>query len=113
MKMTVVHSGKWARTHLEVVDTFNVPADLSLVQCTLETGRTHQIRVHLASVNHAVVGDSLYGGARSALKAPRPMLHAARLTLIHPGTGEEMTWSAPLPADFVAILATCEFATPE
>lgn len=113
MKMTVVHSGKWARTHLEVVDTFNVPADLSLVQCTLETGRTHQIRVHLASVNHAVVGDSLYGGARSALKAPRPMLHAARLTLIHPGTGEDMTWSAPLPADFVAILATCEFATPE
>jgi 23S rRNA pseudouridine1911/1915/1917 synthase len=113
MKMTVVHSGKWARTHLEVVDTFNVPADLSLVQCTLETGRTHQIRVHLASVGHAVVGDALYGGARSAMKAPRPMLHAARLTLIHPGTGEEMTWSAPLPADFVAILATCEFATPE
>jgi 23S rRNA pseudouridine1911/1915/1917 synthase len=113
MKMTVVHSGKWARTHLEVVDTFNVPADLSLVQCTLETGRTHQIRVHLASVGHAVVGDALYGGARSAMKAPRPMLHAARLTLIHPGTGEEMTWSAPLPADFVAILATCEFAIPE
>jgi len=113
MKMTVVHSGKWARTHLEVVDTFNVPADLSLVQCTLETGRTHQIRVHLASVGHAVVGDALYGGARSAMKAPRPMLHAARLTLIHPGTGEEMTWSAPLPADFVAILATCELATPE
>lgn len=113
MKMTVVHSGKWARTHLEVVGTFNVPADLSLVQCTLETGRTHQIRVHLASVNHAVVGDSLYGGARSALKAPRPMLHAARLTLIHPGTGEEMTWSAPLPADFEAILATCELVTPD
>ena len=113
MKMTVVHSGKWARTHLEVVETFNVPADLSLVQCNLETGRTHQIRVHLASVNHAVVGDSLYGGARSALKAARPMLHAARLTLIHPGTGEEMTWTAPLPADMVAVLATCELVTPE
>jgi len=113
MKMTVVHSGKWARTHLEVVDTFNVPADLSLVQCTLETGRTHQIRVHLASVGHAVVGDSLYGGARSAMKAPRPMLHAARLTLIHPGTGEEMTWSAPLPADFLTVLSSCELVTPE
>jgi len=113
MKMTVVHSGKWARTHLEVVDTFNVPADLSLVQCTLETGRTHQIRVHLASVGHAVVGDSLYGGARSAMKAPRPMLHAARLTLTHPGTGEEMTWSAPLPADFLTVLSSCELVTPE
>jgi 23S rRNA pseudouridine1911/1915/1917 synthase len=95
------------------VETFNVPADLSLVQCNLETGRTHQIRVHLASVNHAVVGDSLYGGARSALKAARPMLHAARLTLIHPGTGEEMTWTAPLPADMLAVLAKCELAKPE
>lgn len=113
MKMAVVNNGKWARTHLEVVEQFNVPADLSLVQCTLETGRTHQIRVHLASVKHPVVGDSMYGGAKSALVAKRPMLHAARLTLIHPGTGEEMSWEAPLPDDFRAVLAKCELVVHE
>lgn len=112
MKMAVVHSGKWARTHLAVKETFNVPANLSLVQCTLETGRTHQIRVHLASVGHSVVGDTMYGGAKSALRAPRPMLHAARLTLIHPGSGEEMSWEAPLPADMLAVIAQCETAAP-
>lgn len=113
MKMAVVNNGKWARTHLEVLEQFNVPADLSLVQCTLETGRTHQIRVHLASVKHPVVGDSMYGGAKSALVAKRPMLHAARLTLIHPGTGEEMSWEAPLPDDFRAVLAKCELVVHE
>lgn len=113
MKMAVVNNGKWARTHLEVVEEFNVPANLSLVKCTLETGRTHQIRVHLASVQHAVVGDSMYGGAKSTLVAKRPMLHAARLTLIHPGTGEEMSWEAPLPNDFTAVLAKCELVTHE
>lgn len=113
MKMAVVNNGKWARTHLEVVEQFNVPADLSLVQCTLETGRTHQIRVHLASVKHPVVGDSMYGGAKSALVAKRPMLHAARLTLIHPGSGEEMSWHAPLPDDFVSVLQKCELVVHE
>lgn len=107
MKMAVVNSGKWARTHLEVVQTFNEPALLSLVQCTLETGRTHQIRVHLSAVGHAVVGDSMYGGAKSALKASRPLLHAAKLTLVHPGTGEEMQFEAGLPADMEAIIASC------
>jgi 23S rRNA pseudouridine1911/1915/1917 synthase len=107
MKMAVVNSGKWARTHLEVVDTFNQPALLSLVQCTLETGRTHQIRVHLAAVGHAVVGDTMYGGAKSALRAKRPLLHAAKLTLIHPGTGEEMQFTTPLPEDMEKIIASC------
>lgn len=107
LKMAVTHNGKWARTHLEVIESFDVPAPLTLVRCVLETGRTHQIRVHLASVGHAVVGDSMYGGARSALKAPRPMLHAARLTLVHPGTGQEMTFEAPVPADMAAVVAKC------
>jgi 23S rRNA pseudouridine1911/1915/1917 synthase len=107
MKMAVVNTGKWARTHLEVVQTFNEPALLSLVQCTLETGRTHQIRVHLSAVGHAVVGDSMYGGAKSALKATRPLLHAAKLTLVHPGTGEEMQFEAGLPSDMEAIIASC------
>jgi 23S rRNA pseudouridine1911/1915/1917 synthase len=111
MKMAVVNSGKWARTHLEVQETFNDPVEVTLVQCTLETGRTHQIRVHLGAVGHPVVGDSMYGGARSALVAPRPMLHARRLTLIHPGSGEEMTFEAKLPADMSAIIAKCSVRT--
>jgi 23S rRNA pseudouridine1911/1915/1917 synthase len=111
MKMAVVNSGKWARTHLEVQETFNDPVDVTLVQCTLETGRTHQIRVHLGAVGHPVVGDSMYGGARSALVAPRPMLHARRLTLIHPGSGEEMTFEAELPADMAAVIAKCSVRT--
>ena len=111
MKMAVVNSGKWARTHLEVKETFNDPVEVTLVQCTLETGRTHQIRVHLGAVGHPVVGDSMYGGARSALVAPRPMLHARRLTLIHPGSGEEMTFEAELPADMAAVIAKCSVRT--
>ena len=111
MKMAVVNSGKWARTHLEVQETFNDPVEVTLVQCTLETGRTHQIRVHLGAVGHPVVGDSMYGGARSALVAPRPMLHARRLTLIHPGSGEEMTFEAKLPADMAAVIAKCSVRT--
>lgn len=107
MKMTVVNNGKWARTHLQVLDEFDEPAAVSVVQCTLETGRTHQIRVHLAAVGHPVVGDSTYGGAKSALKAPRPMLHARRLTLVHPTTGVEMSWEAPLPDDMVAVMSRC------
>ena len=107
LKMAVVHEGKWARTRLEVIEEFDEPAELTLVRCELETGRTHQIRVHLASVGHAVVGDAMYGGARSALKAPRPMLHAARLTLVHPGSGHETTFEAPIPADMAAVIAKC------
>ena len=113
MKMAVVNSGKWARTHLEVQETFNDPVEVTLVRCTLETGRTHQIRVHLGAVGHPVVGDSMYGGARSALVAPRPMLHARRLTLIHPGSGEEMTFEAELPADMAAVVAKCSVRTIE
>ena len=113
LKMAVVREGKWARTHFEVVDEFVDPADLSLVQCTLETGRTHQIRVHLAAVGHAVVGDSTYGGARSSLKSPRPMLHAARLAFAHPVTGDHMEFGAGMPADMVAVIAMCSAATDE
>lgn len=113
MKMAVVANGKWARTHLEVIETFNEPADLSLVKCTLETGRTHQIRVHLAAVGHPVVGDSMYGGAKSALKAPRPLLHARRLTLLHPRTGEEMSWQAEIPTDMAEIISQCSLHQPD
>ena len=77
----------------------------------IETGRTHQIRVHLAHQRHPVVGDTTYGRARAAvLPGPvtRQMLHAAELTFSHPVTGERLTFTAPLPADFRDLLAALE-----
>lgn len=106
-KMAVVVDGKHARTHYAVRQVFDVPQPCSLVECSLETGRTHQIRVHLASIGHAVVGDAVYGGARSVLSAPRPMLHACALNFTHPFTGEELAFSAPTPQDFLEVLARC------
>lgn len=111
MKMAVVRGGKWARTHFEVMQEFHEPAALSLVRCTLETGRTHQIRVHLSAVGHPVVGDGTYGGARSSLRAPRPMLHAARLAFDHPVTGDHMEFRAPIPNDMVEIINGCTTVT--
>jgi 23S rRNA pseudouridine1911/1915/1917 synthase len=86
---------------------------VSLVRVAIETGRTHQIRVHLSESGHAIVGDALYGGVRKQLPAhlaaiaslERPFLHAARLTFTHPRTGERMTFEAPLPADLARVLA--------
>ena len=106
-KMAVVVDGKHARTHYAVQQTFALPQPCSLVECSLETGRTHQIRVHLASIGHPVVGDAVYGGARSALSAPRPMLHACELNLVHPFTNEQLHFEAPVPADVVAVLEHC------
>lgn len=109
MKMTVVKdgTGKWARTHFEVLHNFNEPAALSLLRVSLETGRTHQIRVHLSAVSHPVVGDATYGGARSALVAPRPMLHAEHLRFRHPVTGVACEFNAPVPVDMRDILGRC------
>lgn len=77
----------------------------ALVECRLRTGRTHQVRVHLASTGHPVVGDRLYG-APADDRARRPLLHACRLQLPHPKTGERLTIDSPLPADFVRYLAS-------
>jgi 23S rRNA pseudouridine1911/1915/1917 synthase len=107
LKMAVVHNGKWARTHFVVEETFDEPAAVSLVRCSLETGRTHQIRVHLAAVSHPVVGDSTYGGAKSSLVAPRPMLHARHLAFRHPATGEQMSFDAPVAQDMVDVISKC------
>lgn len=106
-KMAVVVDGKHARTHYAVQRAFTEPQPCSLVECSLETGRTHQIRVHLASIGHPVVGDAVYGGARSVLSAPRPMLHACRLALVHPFTGESLAFEVPLPADLSGVLERC------
>ena len=93
--------GKAARTHYEVVERFG---DATLLRCRLETGRTHQIRVHLASIGHPLVGDPAYGGAARSRSA-RQALHAAKLSLVHPVTGAARSWTSPLPADFAALLA--------
>ena len=81
----------------------------TLLECRLETGRTHQIRVHLASIKHPLAGDAVYGKTRSGdarLDAfPRQALHAWRLALVHPASGVEMAWEAPLPGDFERLLA--------
>ena len=112
LKMAVVRGGKWARTHFEVLQEFTEPVPVSLVRCTLETGRTHQIRVHLSAVGHPVVGDPTYGGSRSSLRAPRPLLHAARLAFDHPVTGERVEFRAPVPSDMVAVIDGCVAASP-
>ncbi len=112
-KMGVVASGKTAVTHYVVAERF---AAHTHIRCKLETGRTHQIRVHLAHVRHPLVGDQLYGGrprfpkgSNDALRGllagfQRQALHARQLTLAHPETGERLTLEVPLPADLVQLL---------
>ncbi|HVN35364.1 MAG TPA: 23S rRNA pseudouridine(1911/1915/1917) synthase RluD [Casimicrobiaceae bacterium] len=99
--MAVVATGKPARTHFDVVERFGVA---TLLRCRLETGRTHQIRVHLASLGHPLVGDPTYG-RKGAVAFARQALHAARLALVHPVTGDRCRWESPLPGDFAALLA--------
>jgi 23S rRNA pseudouridine1911/1915/1917 synthase len=106
LRMAVVdlerHAGKTARTLIERLDS---TADGCAVRCTLETGRTHQIRVHMASIGHPLVGDALYGGAPAAGLA-RQGLHAFRLAFVHPQTQVPMVFLAPPPADLVQALDT-------
>jgi 23S rRNA pseudouridine1911/1915/1917 synthase len=113
----VARGGKAARTRFRVEERFGV---VCLLRLELETGRTHQIRVHLAWAGHPVVGDAVYGGGRKRLSAPvaernlavellerigRQALHAAELDMIHPVTGSPLRLRSPLPADFAEALA--------
>ena len=106
-RMAVVAAGKPALTHYRVRCA---GAGWSLLECSLETGRTHQIRVHLASIGHPVLGDPTYlgrGASRTlppaARSFPRQALHATRLALTHPLSGERLTWECAPPADFAAL----------
>jgi 23S rRNA pseudouridine1911/1915/1917 synthase len=103
-KMTVTVDGRPARTHYEVLEGFHVPTDVAFVECRLETGRTHQIRVHMSSIGHPVVGDAGYNGVRPALRATRPMLHAREVSFDHPVDGRRVTVAVELAADFTALL---------
>ena len=113
IKQAVTDSGKHALTHYRVIDRF---AHHTHVKAILETGRTHQIRVHLSHIGYSLIGDSMYGGKirfpkkaveelKDALKGfNRQALHAKKLTITHPISGETMSWKAPLPDDMIALL---------
>lgn len=100
----VVPGGKPAITHYQVIRRFQNPAGetLSLVDLRLETGRTHQIRIHMAHIGCPLAGDVAYGKASSLIA--RPALHAARLSFVHPLTGGRLEFESPLPADMAALL---------
>ncbi|MCI5745449.1 MAG: RluA family pseudouridine synthase [Erysipelotrichaceae bacterium] len=99
LKMAVVNdNGKEAITEFEVVQTFN--DKYSLVKCHLQTGRTHQIRVHMNFIKHPIINDPLYGENNKISLDCAQLLHAYELTLIHPTTHEKMTFNAPLPSHF-------------
>jgi 23S rRNA pseudouridine1911/1915/1917 synthase len=105
LRMAVVSGGRFARTRYEVIERRR---GHTLLRCDLETGRTHQIRVHLAALGHPIAGDSDYGGRRPAGDPQRPMLHAWRLRLRHPVTRAEMSFEAAPPADFEMFWASLE-----
>jgi 23S rRNA pseudouridine1911/1915/1917 synthase len=103
-RMAVRSTGRPARTGYEVRRTWPEPG-VALLECTLETGRTHQIRVHLAAIGHPVVGDSAYGGAAGTPSMTRPFLHAHELAFAHPTTGESLRFEEPLPEDLERVLS--------
>ncbi|SFN65638.1 23S rRNA pseudouridine1911/1915/1917 synthase [Formivibrio citricus] len=110
IKMAVVHTGKPAITHWRAIEQF---AAHTLVECRLETGRTHQIRVHMAHIGHPLAADPVYGGKPRLASQEmtlaledfnRQALHARKLSLVHPENGKTMTWKAPVPEDMTALL---------
>jgi 23S rRNA pseudouridine1911/1915/1917 synthase len=98
-KMTVTEDGREARTHYEVLETWRQPTVASLLRCTLDTGRTHQIRVHLRAIDLPVLGDPTYGKP-DPFNIGRPLLHAAEVSFLHPATGELVEFSSEPPSDF-------------
>lgn len=105
-KMTVAESGREARTHYFVQRRMVEPAAVTLVKCRLETGRTHQIRVHFEAIGHPVVGDAVYGGIRDSLEFGRQALHAGLIGFEHPATGKRVRFEAELPRDFAGLLSS-------
>ena len=118
--MAVTFSGRPSVTHYRVLEKYRLHTRLRL---RLETGRTHQIRVHMSHITHPLIGDPVYGGRPRPPKNATPelltmlrgfkrqALHAAMLSLFHPITGEQMTWHAELPEDFVALIETLQADT--
>ena len=105
LKQCVDLKGKEAVTYFKVEKRYPV-SNVTLVRCRLKTGRTHQIRVHMDYIGHPVIGDPLYGKGNRKLYDGGQLLHAEKLILVHPRTGEKMTFEAPLPKHFTDILGT-------
>lgn len=102
-KMAIVKDGRRAVTHYHVLETFG--NKYSLLSCELETGRTHQIRVHMSSIGHPLLGDVVYGSAKQPYETDGQVLHAAILGFIHPTTGEYVEFSSDLPLYFQDLLS--------
>ena len=100
-KMAIVHGGREAVTHVNVLERFQ---GYTLVECILETGRTHQIRVHTASIGHSIVGDKIYGIKKEKFTLDGQLLHAKTIGFTHPHTGELMEFSSELPDYFTNVL---------
>ena len=104
-RMAIVDSGREARTHFSVKERFEKS---TLIECQLDTGRTHQIRVHMASIKHPLVGDATYGKRKSGSTVldafPRQALHAWQLGLMHPLSHKPMQWESTVPDDFAQLL---------
>lgn len=125
-RMAIVNTsnGKPSRTHFRTLGVVPLGrGSVSMVMCQLETGRTHQIRVHFESIGHPLLGDPVYHratrrGQRPAIKAPLPVpfdrqaLHAYRLGLVHPVSGKGLSWEAPPPADLQALIDALDFNRP-
>ncbi len=104
-RMAIVADGKRAVTHFKVLERFEKTSHLEI---DLETGRTHQIRVHCQYIGHPIVGDPVYAGNRPAFGQSGQVLHASRLSFTHPVTGEPMIIESPLPDYFKHVLALCK-----
>lgn len=100
---TKSNSPRSAVTHYKVLERFG---DYTYIECELETGRTHQIRVHMASIGHPILGDKIYGPAKCPFKLEGQTLHAKILGITHPSTGKYMEFDAPLPEYFIKLLST-------
>jgi 23S rRNA pseudouridine1911/1915/1917 synthase len=109
-RMAVTRRGKEARTRYRVLERYGRAA---LVECRLDTGRTHQIRVHFQHIRHPIVGEATYRrGTRHGIAFTRQALHAVELSLVHPRTGRTMTWRTEPPADFQRLLKTLRHDRP-
>jgi 23S rRNA pseudouridine1911/1915/1917 synthase len=114
MAISTNFSAKPAITHYQLLSSGELDRrPVSLVQCRLETGRTHQIRVHMMSIGFSLVGDTMYGKQHLASVFPRQALQARRLGLVHPATGEQCEWLVPLADDFAELIAKAGIEEPE
>ena len=106
LKRAVIQNGKYARTYYEIDQKLESPFKISVLSCRLETGRTHQIRVHLAAIGHSVLGDELYGGRTAFNIENRLALHAQMLTFAHPKTNNQMNFKSPIPDELITMKDT-------